>query len=279
MKDIILTAISILTLFLSGCSQFMYSHNGTQVASGDYVRIGLGDYGLTFGRGTLLTQAARENTLLELKMQDGNDFSGAPTTKMDSVKSIRIHIGPQVTGYLVDLAQVDMDAATAYVGQMGKLNKTSWSADQQTTAMTKQSSGEKSTSDNYIDYLKEKLKGITGSGSTDYKSPFSDSCELTNLYEHPEIEYQAQLTADLLKYADDVTEMPDTGETIKDTLIHYAGRLAQLKAKGIEKATKITLGKATIKDGKLISLRYRLKMDDGTYQDESCPNCFELEDK
>ena len=212
-----------------------------------------------------------------VEMQNGNDFSGAPTSKMDSVKSVRFRTGPQVTGYLVDLAGVAPDAATAYVGEMLDLNKNTWDTKQ--TAQTKQSSGGKSTSDNYIDYLKAKLKGITGSGSTDYKSPFSDSCELTNLYEHPEIEYQAQLTADLLKYADDVTEMPDTGETIKDTLIHYAGRLAQLKAKGIEKATKITLGKATIKDGKLISLRYRLKMDDGTYQDESCPNCFELEDK
>lgn len=279
MKDIILTVISILPLFLSGCNSFMYSHNATQVASGDFVKVGLGDYGLTFGRGTLLTQAVRENTILELKMQDGNDFSGAPTTKMDSVKSIRVHTGPQITGYLVDLAQVDMDAATAYVGQMGKLNKTSWSADQQTTAMTKQVSGEKSTSDNYIDYLKEKLKGITGSGSTDYKSPFSDSCELTNLYEHPEIEYQAQLTADLLKYADDVTEMPSTGETIKDALVHYAGRLAQLKAKGKDKSVIILLDRATVKDGKLTNLMFRYTDEKtGETRDEECPNCFNIED-
>ncbi len=69
MKDIILVAISILTLFLAGCSQFMYSHNGTQFMNGSYVKVGLGDYGLTFGSGTSITQAARENTTLEVKMQ------------------------------------------------------------------------------------------------------------------------------------------------------------------------------------------------------------------
>ena len=73
-------------------------------------------------------------------------------------------------------------------------------------------------------------------------------------------------------------KMPDTGETLKDTLVHYAGRLAQLKAKGKSEATKITLDRATIKNGKLASLMYRLKEDDGSFRDEECPSCFELED-
>lgn len=279
MKDIILTIICVLVLFMCGCRNFMYSHNGTQVASGDYVKIGLGDYGLTFGRGTLLTQAARENTLLELKMQDGNDFSGAPTTKMDSVKSIRIHIGPQVTGYLVDLAQVDMDAATAYVGQMGKLNKASWSADQQTTAMTKQSSGEKSTSDNYIDYLKEKLKGIVGGKET--KGTITGDGEYTELWKDATITTQAALTSELLSRCDNETLIQEDGETIRETLVYYAGRLASLKAKGKTESKRVILNKATIKDGKVTFLRYRLcnaQTGEVEREDETCPNCYGLED-
>ena len=98
------------------------------------------------------------------------------------------------------------------------------------------------------------------------------------MYKDNSITAQAALTAELLKYADDTTEMPSSGETIKDCLVHYAGRLAQLKAKGKNEATKITLDRATIKDGKLVYLMLRLKNDDGTYQDEECANCFELED-
>lgn len=275
MKDIILTIIAVITLFSFGCS-----HNANFVASGKVFKIGTETAGILYVNGLTAINGTRENSESIIEAGDDDGLSGAPTIDAKTVRTIRFRTGPQLTGYLVDLAKKDPDAATAYVKQMHKLNVASW--DSKETLNSKSNTrkdGEKTSTSDYIDYLKGKLAGIAGGKNTDYKSPFSDNCELTNLYEHPEIEYQAQLTADLLKYADDVTEMPDTGETIKDTLIHYAGRLAQLKAKGIEKATKITLGKATIRDGKLTSLRYRLKMDDGSYQDESCPNCFGLEDK
>ena len=275
MKDIILTIVCALTLMLCGCQSFMFSHNVNQFANGDFVRVGFGEYGLIFGDGTVITQVVRENTEMVVEMQNGNDFSGAPTSKMDSVKSVRFRTGPQVTGYLVDLAGVAPDAASAYVGGMSDLNKNSWDT-KQTMAQTKQSSGEKSTSDNYIDYLKAKLGSLVG--KEEVKATITGDGEYKELYKDNSITAQAALTAELLKFADDTTEMPSSGETIKDCLVHYAGRLAQLKAKGKSEATKITLDRATIKDGKLVYLMLRLKNDDGTYQDEECANCFELED-
>lgn len=274
MKDIILTTICVLTLFMCGCKSFMFSHNANQFLNGDFVKVGFGDYGLTFGRGTALTLVVRENTELKVDMKDGNDFSGAPTTKLDSVKSLSFRTGPQVTGYLVDLAGVAPDAAITYVSGMPKINKSYYDTKQ----VVEKKSSEKSTSDNYIDYLKAKLASISGGASMPTLSEIKVDGEYNNLYADRSITAQAALTAELLKYADDTTEMPSSGETIKDTLIHYAGRLAQLKAKGKSEATKITLDRATIKDGKLTSLMYRLKEDDGTYRDEECPNCFELED-
>ena len=275
MKDMVLTIICVLVLFLCGCSNFMFSHNADQFLNGDFVNVGFGDYGVTFGRGTAITRLVRENTVLDIKMQDANDFSGAPTTRMDSVKSISFRTGPQVTGYLVELAGVAPNAASAYVNEMPKINK-SYLSTMQAETLPKKSAGEKSTSDNYIDYLKAKLGSLVG--KEEVKATITGDGEYKELYKDNSITAQAAITAELLKYADDTTEMPSSGETIKDCLVHYAGRLAQLKAKGKSEATKITLDRATIKDGKLVYLMLRLKNDDGTYQDEECANCFELEE-
>lgn len=273
MKDIILTTICALTLLMCGCKSFMFSHNANQFANGQYARVGFGDYGLIFGDGTLITQVVRENSEMVVEMQNGNDFSGAPTSKMDSVKSVRFRTGPQVTGYLVDLAEKSPDAAVAYVGEMPDINKAQWDTKQESKS---KASGEKSTSDNYIDYLKEKLKSISGGSSS--KTVISGDGEYKELYKDASISAQAALTAELLKFADDEATMAGTGETLKDTLVGYAGRLGSLKAKGVTEAKTITLDRATIKGGKLTYLMYRCREDDGTYRDEECPTCFPLED-
>ncbi len=275
MKGMVLTIICVLVLFLSGCRNFMFSHNANQFFSGDFVQVGFGDYGLTFGSGTALTLVVRENTEIKVDMQNDNDFTGAPTTKLNSVKSLSFRTGPQVTGYLVELAEKSPEAAEAYVGEMPDINKASWDTKQVTQS---KSSGEKSSSDNYIDYLKAKLASISGGAAMPTLSEIKGDGEYNNLYADRSITAQAALTSELLKFADDTAAMPGTGETLKDTLVHYAGMLAQLKAKGKSETTKITLGRATISGGKLTALMYRLKEDDGTYRDEECPSCFPLED-
>lgn len=273
MKSIILTIICVLTLLTSGCRNFMFSHNANQFVNGEYVRVGFGDYGLTFGSGTMLTLAVRENTEIKVDMQNGNDFTGAPTTKMDSVKSLSFRTGPQVTGYLVDLAEKSPDAATAYVGEMPDINKASWDTKQVTQS---KSSGEKSSSDNYIDYLKAKLGSLVGKDK-EVKATISGDGDYKDLWKDNSISAQAALTAELLAICDDTTDMPTSGETIKDALVHYAGRLAQLKAKGKTDATKILLDRCTVKDAQLTYLMFRLT-ENGKVTDEECPSCYELED-
>lgn len=277
MKDIILTTICVLTLFMCGCRNFMFSHNANQFANGQYARVGFGDYGLTWGDGTLITQVVRENSEMVVEMQNGNDFSGAPTSKMDSVKSVRFRTGPQVTGYLVDLAEKSPDAATAYVGEMPDINKAQWDTKQESKS---KSSGEKSTSDNYIDYLKEKLKTIVGK-DTEVKETIKGDGEYTELYADRSITAQAALTSELLSKCDNETLIQEDGQTIRETLVHYAGRLASLKAKGKTESKRIVLNKCTVKDGKVTFLRYRLyneQTGEVETDDEICPNCYGLED-
>ena len=279
MKDIILTTICVLTLFMCGCKSFMFSHNANQFLNGDFVKVGFGDYGLTFGRGTALTLVVRENTELKVDMKDGNDFSGAPTTKLDSVKSLSFRTGPQVTGYLVDLAGVAPNAASAYVNEMPKINK-SYLSTMPSEPLPKKSAGEKSTSDNYIDYLKEKLKTIVGK-DTEVKETIKGDGEYTELYKDNSITAQAALTSELLSKCDNETLIQEVGQTIRETLVHYAGRLASLKAKGKTESRRIVLNKCTVKDGKVTFLRYRLyneQTGEVETDDEICPNCYGLED-
>lgn len=268
MKDIVLTIACVITLFAAGCTKI--SHSGTLTATGKVFKVGGEAYNLLYVNGMVHMDIVRENVESIVETND-NDALGNPSD-VKTVRTIRFKNGPIISGYAVDLAKVSPEAAIEYVKAMPELNKST--IEPVKTEPAKESS---SIVQPIIGKIVDKLKDIAG--DTEYKSPFSDNCELTNLYENNDVAYQAQLTADLLKYADDEATMVDTGELCKETLIHYAGRLAQLKAKGIEKATKITLGKATIKDGRLTYLRYRLKMSDGTYQDEDCPNCFDLEDK
>lgn len=121
MKDIILTILAAATLFASGCRNFMYSHNANQILDGKFTRFGVGDYGLVHGQGLILTQAVRENTVLVIETTDGNSFSGEPSAKIDGVRRICIKTGPQVTGYLVDLAKSDPGTANGYVEAMPRL--------------------------------------------------------------------------------------------------------------------------------------------------------------
>lgn len=274
MKDIILTLVCTLTLLTCGCKSFMFSHNANQFANGQYVRVGVGDYGLIFGDGTLITQAVRENTEMVVEMQNGNEFTGGPTSEMDSVKAVRFRTGPQVTGYLVDLAGVASDAAINYVNAMPDMNKAQWDVKQ---ASSSKQSGEKSTSDNYIDYLKEKLKGVIGDKET--KGTITGDGDYNGLWQDASIEHQAALTSELLAISDNVTLIQEDGETIRDTLVHYAGRLAQLKAKGKSESKRILLDRCTVKDGKVTFLRYRLTdLQTGQTSDETCPSCYGVED-
>lgn len=268
MKDIILTIACVCVLFLAGCG-----HSGNFTASGKVLQLGTPEFGMTYVNGLMTVTGSRENTESVVEFNDDDGITGGPTADLKSVRTIRYKTGIQLNGYAVDLAKKCPDAVIEYVKIMPQLNTPSnWESRE---TIPQKNAGEKSTSDNYIDYLKEKLKGIVG--GKEFKAPIGGDGEYTELYKDASIEVQAALTAELLKYADDEAKMTGTGETLKDTLVGYAGRLAQLKAKGVKEAKTITLGRATISGGKLTALMYRLREDDGTFRDEECPTCFELE--
>ena len=269
-ESVCFVIVCVCVLFLAGCG-----HSGNFTASGKVLQIGTPEFGMTYVNGLMTVTGSRENTESVVEFNDDDGITGGPTADLKSIRTIRYKTGVQLNGYAVDLAKRCPDAAIEYVKLMPELNlPANW--DVKETVVKKQA-GEKSTSDNYIEYLKEKLKSIAG-GKSDGKAVFSKDGEYNKLWEDKTIEKQAALTAELLAKCDDVTEIQEEGELIKTTLIHFTGRLAQLKAAGATESKRICLDRATIKDGNVSFLRYRLTdLKTGETSDEVCPNCYGLE--
>lgn len=122
MRNLLSKVLVVLALLLCSCRGFMYSHNGSLVGKGKYFNVGAGEYGITYVDGLFAVHGVRENSELEIETSDGDSFAN-PTSEISGRVVIRFRTGPQVTGYLVDIARLDADAAKEYVGQMGELNK------------------------------------------------------------------------------------------------------------------------------------------------------------
>lgn len=102
----------LLIIMCSGCG-----HNPGQFLLGNHTRIGFGDYGtLSVAEGLLINDIPRENTSFEVELDSEAGVSYDPATgTVKGVKKVTRHVGPQITGYLVDLAKVAPDAALEYL--------------------------------------------------------------------------------------------------------------------------------------------------------------------
>lgn len=110
-------------LMLAGCS-----HNGIVYHSGTYANLGLSpktyDIGVQYFDGEFISVGSRENSSVEItykKDKNTLDFENAKSEKA-GVEKIKYTIGPQITGYLVDLAKENPELATKYITEQLKNN-------------------------------------------------------------------------------------------------------------------------------------------------------------
>jgi len=108
---IILVVISVIA---GGCA-----HNTSMFTEGEWTRIGLGDYGMIArGRGVQLTTVNRENTVVAMKTNAETGLYKDANGAIKGIEEVRIIVGPQVTGYLQELAETAPDVAMEYVKTM-----------------------------------------------------------------------------------------------------------------------------------------------------------------
>ena len=263
MKDIVLTIACVITLFAAGCTKI--SHSGTLTATGKVFKVGGEAYNLLYVNGMVHMDIVRENAESVVETND-SDGLGDPAD-IKTVRTIRYKAGPIISGYAVDLAKVSPEAAVEYVKAMPELNKS-------TIEPVKTEPAKESSS--IVKPILQKIKDAIG-GDDDQAKVIVGDGTYTALAKDRSIKYQSALCTELLAYADDTTEMPSSGETIKSSLVHFAGRLGQLVAKKKD-VTKMRISKATIQNGKLTYLIYLLEREDGSDEEVECPSCYEVED-
>lgn len=120
MKKIIitLTVIAAALLLLPGCS-----HNTGAFTIGTRINAGLDPQNATanfsYTDGLNVIDVSRENASWDVEIDADNGVSVDDSTgTVKGVKRLRRDVGPQITGYLVDLSENSPEAAASYIETM-----------------------------------------------------------------------------------------------------------------------------------------------------------------
>ena len=115
MKKTLLAIAAVAALAFTGCS-----HNPAVFAFGKLARIGNVEYGeVSYINGVYILDVSRENSSWEMEVDDeaGIQYDSS-TGNIKGIKKIKRTIGPQVSGYLVDLAEESPEVAQAWVNNV-----------------------------------------------------------------------------------------------------------------------------------------------------------------
>ena len=117
-KIIIALAVIAAALLLPGCS-----HNTGAFTLGTRVNLGIDPQNATanasYTDGLNVIDVSRENASWDVEIDADNGVSVDDNTgTVKGVKRLRRDVGPQITGYLVDLAAKDPEMAKTYVKSM-----------------------------------------------------------------------------------------------------------------------------------------------------------------
>lgn len=120
MKQTILIALAVTAaaLLLPGCS-----HNTGAFTLGTRVNLGIDPQNATvnanYTDGLNVIDVSRENASWEVEIDADNGFSVDDSNgTVKGVKRLRRDVGPQITGYLVDLSKTSPEAAASYIETM-----------------------------------------------------------------------------------------------------------------------------------------------------------------
>ena len=272
----------------TGCSNI--SHNANLFASGKYYNLGTPNYGFTYVNGTTVVSVNRENSETVVEANDGDGLTQA-SSAFKGIRVVKFRSGPQVTGYLVDLAKKSPDSAILYVNQMPAINsgnKAAWDSKPQTpidvnvpkaqgssSDTTKKESSTKDKVKDAIDKVKDKISGKDkGSSEPESTGVVKGDGTYKDLDKDWTIAHQRALAEELIVYADNVTKN-GSGETWKDAIKDYQNRLDKLVAHKLTK-TNVRFKWVTIKNGVISDMRWVL-YDRDTEWEDYCPTCVAMD--
>lgn len=260
MKELFtIIAIIAISMLLTSCGGVMFSHNVNQVADGKVFSVGSPQLRLLFVRGTVVTTIGRENTEVDVETNNGDSVAN-PSGSFRGLTTVRFRTGPQITGYLKDIAKKDADTAKEYIKAMPKLNKAQWDVKQTEPADAPS-----------LQEIAQKAQELI--------DPFdcNGNCDLQGLWKNNTIAYQQAVATKLLNYADETSGWEGDLTTFRQSLRMFLVRMAQLIAKG-KTTTCMRVKYAVIKGNQIVDLNYVMIEPDGNQFDMHCPECVLLEE-
>ena len=273
MKKLITIAIAAI-IFLTSCG-----HNFFALGLGTEWRAAAAQYVLSYGDGLFATFVTKDGARFRAELDSTMGFSYDPATNTyKGIRSIEYSLPPQITGYAVDFAKENPEVAKAYYGALLKFYESENKASTPKAPLVSDEKSKDATS-GVADIVRkaiDKAKSLATSASDE---PFtcSGDCELTDLAKNDTISYQTAVATKLLSYADDTTKFDGETTTLKHSLEAFLARMEQLVAKGKAK-TQMRVKAATVKDSRLIYIRYIMTEPDGNEFETNCPECVDIED-
>lgn len=271
MKKLTTIAIAAIIL-LTSCG-----HNFSMFGVG--TGFGLNQHGMSYGDGLLATFVTKDGAKFRAELDSTTGFSYDPKTNTyKGIKSLEYSLPPQITGYAVDFARDNPEVAKAYYEALLKYYESENKA-ASTKAPLVSDEKSKDASSKVTDVLKkalDKAKSLAGSASDE---PFTcnGDCELTGLAANNTIAYQTAVATKLLSYADDTTKFDGETTTLKHSLEAFISRMEKLLAKG-KSTTQMRIKAATVKDSRLIYIRYIMTEPDGNEFETNCPECVAIDE-
>ena len=126
-KMLFLLGAFILVMGAFGCSHNVVSYSDG-IGFETTMRPDTGNFGITFRYGKILSVTARENTEVEMTGEGaaGSGGENATSTNASSAGSVKVKIGKQWNGYLLDAvkAGITPEHVDAYFGNKEKDNST-----------------------------------------------------------------------------------------------------------------------------------------------------------
>lgn len=279
-KTFFAVALFSMALMLTDCG-----HNVAQLSAGSALRLGSGEFSLSYTDGLFLNSVNRENTIITAEIDSTVGASYDPATgTFKGIKGITIETGPQLTGYTVDAAKQSPEAVAAYYDALKAYYESkSGKPAQPLISEEKSKSATKSVTD-VIKAAIEKAKDIvddyidSGEGRKEENQFVCDGdCDYADLTKNPDIAYQLSIAMKLLQYDGDQKRFPSTDERYKTTLEHFISEVIYYQSRG-HKNTPLRVKRVKVEGKVITDLMYAYVKRDGTSTDVECPSCVAMLD-
>ena len=278
MKYGFLLTIAMLVILCASC----VSHNVSQLGMGSAFRIGSGEFSLAYYDGLFLNSVNRENMCITAEIDSTVGASYDPVTgTFKGIKSFSIETGPQVTGYLADLAKESPEAVASYYDALKAYYQAKGKAPAQPLISEEKSKSATLSVSEVIKNAIEKAKNLVSIREAEKgeESVFvcDGDCDYSDLTGNADIGYQLSIAMKLLEYDGDQKHFASTDERYRTTLEHFITELVAYRSRG-HKNTPLRVKRVKVEGKTITDLMYAYFPKDEPSHDVECPSCVFMDD-